>query len=774
MLLIVGAQNHVTWEISVEDKEETATISIKASVEEGWHMYTQFPTDDCLFMPTSFTYEKSSNYSLDGITVEPETETVMVDGDKMIQFHSTPVVFTQKINKKSKTDFEVEVYVEYQTCSDMKCVQEYNTLTVKINGNASSSISIDPELIEIIDSTIQVIEESTSQTQEPVITQVYSTKKGANQYEITTTGSIAPKWNLVFTKNQGNDIFGFSNPNLKVISTEHSLDFTNDSANYQGKFTIKQLVETTDSLTDMLLNYTAYKDGETYQGEYSHSINFNESMEVSKDVDSESRSYLMTFLIAFISGFAALLTPCVFPMIPMTVSFFTKQSKTKAQGIRNALIYGLSIIGIYVALGLIVTGVFGADALNALSTNVWFNLFFFALLFIFGMSFLGAFEIGLPNSWINKADKNADRGGMIGIFFMAATLALVSFSCTGPIIGTLLVTAASEGGLSPFFGMLGFSTALALPFALFAAFPGWLNSLPQSGGWLNTVKVVLGLLEIAFSFKFLSNADLVVQAHFLEREMFLAIWIAIFSFLTLYLLGKIQLPHDSPIEKIKVPRFIFATFVFSFVIYLIPGMWGAPLKLISGFPPPITYSESPFGIGGQAPSHEEELPDGAHHGPHGLILFHDLASAEKYASEVGLPVMIDFTGLACVNCRRMEENVWSNEEVLNILKNEVVIASLHVDDKTALPENEVTTSSDGAKIRNIGNKWSYLQRSEYGSQSQPQYFILDNNGDRMGSAASYEDQGQPLLFEQWLEENLEQYNIRKDIPSFKILMAKVK
>ena len=330
---------------------------------------------------------------------------------------------------------------------------------------------------------------------------------------------------------------------------------------------------------------------------------------------NEDKGWLTIFILAFLGGFAALLTPCVFPMIPMTVSFFTKQSKTPAQGKKNALIYGISIIAIYVILGLSVTAIFGADALNALSTNVWFNLIFFVLLLVFAASFLGAFEIMLPNSWANKVDRQADRGGIVGILFMALALAIVSFSCAGPIVGTLLVEAASKGGFAPVIGMLGFSTALALPFMLFAMFPGWLNSLPKSGGWLNTVKVFLGFLELALAFKFLSNADLVLQLHLLEREVFLAIWIAIFGTLSLYLLGKITLPHDSPLPSISVSRLLVALLSLSFTMYLIPGLWGAPLKLINAFPPPMEYSESPLGVGKTATvsgtSSAAALPEGA-------------------------------------------------------------------------------------------------------------------------------------------------------------------
>ncbi|MEO6302801.1 MAG: cytochrome c biogenesis protein CcdA, partial [Bacteroidia bacterium] len=368
----------------------------------------------------------------------------------------------------------------------------------------------------------------------------------------------------------------------------------------------------------------------------------------------ESRTYWGLFIAGFIGGLAALLTPCVFPMIPMTVSFFTKQSKTKAAGIRNAFIYAISIIAIYIALGLGITLIFGADAMNNLATNVWFNIAFFVLLVVFAVSFLGAFEITLPSGFVNKMDAKSDKGGLIGIFFMAFTLGLVSFSCTGPIIGTLLVEAASTGALAgPFVGMLGFSLALALPFGLFAAFPGWLNSLPKSGGWLNSVKVVLGFLELALAMKFLSNADLVVQAGIITREIFIVIWIVIFALLGGYLMGWFKLSHDSEMKYVSVPRLMMAIIVFSFTVYLILGLWGAPLKLISGFPPPDFYSESPEGFGarksdGVANTNHSDLPEHAHKGPNGIIAFDDYYLALDYAKKVNKPLMIDFTGWACV------------------------------------------------------------------------------------------------------------------------------
>jgi len=459
-----------------------------------------------------------------------------------------------------------------------------------------------------------------------------------------------------------------------------------------------------------------------------------------------SRQGLWTiFFISFLSGFAALLTPCVFPMIPMTVSYFTKQSKTKAKGIRNAISYGISIIVIYVLLGSVVTAIFGADVLNALASNSLFNLIFFLILVVFAISFLGAFEITLPSSWSTKIDAQADRSGFIGIFFMALALAIVSFSCTGPIVGSLLVQAASQGGIAPIMGMFGFSLAIALPFALFAAFPGWLHSLPKSGGWMNTVKVVLGFLELALAFKFLSIADLVWDLHWLEREVFIAIWIAIFGALSLYLFGKIRLPHDDATDRISVGRLLLGLVSLSFTVYLIPGLWGAPLSIISGFPPPQYYSESPYGVGHKGNTattvtSSEELPQGAHlFQPYDIVTFNDYQQGLEYAKQVGKPVLLDFTGKSCVNCRKMEDNVWGKPEVLNILKNKVVLISLLVDDKNELPENEVKPSKirEGKMIKTIGQKWSEFQALRYHSNSQPLYVLMGHDEQNLVPPVGY-------------------------------------
>ncbi|WP_264564656.1 thioredoxin family protein [Flavobacterium sp. N3904] len=611
-------------------------------------------------------------------------------------------------------------------------------------------------------------------------------KKSESNYILTFNGVIEKDWHLysqftpdggplpleiIFKEQKGNfnlvgkakesktttafnDIFGVNetffhdkaqiqqeitliNPKTTAIQAELNYQVCKEVCiNLEKKFTFK--IPKTEATTIVTTPIAVVKlDSTKVDTVSTATVDKKETIEpkVKKDIETpkpdSQRGLWSIFFIAFFSGFAALLTPCVFPMIPMTVSFFTKQSKNKAAGIRNAIIYGISIILIYVVLGFLVTWIFGADALNALSTNVWFNILFFILLVVFATSFLGAFEIMLPHSWANKVDSQADRGGIIGILFMALALAIVSFSCTGPIVGTLLVDAASKGGIAPIIGMLGFSLALALPFMLFAMFPGWLNSLPRSGGWLNTVKVVLGFLELALAFKFLSNADLVLQLHLLEREVFLVIWIAIFGALAFYLFGKITLPHDSPLSHISVGRLSLGLIVLSFTIYLIPGLWGAPLKLISAFPPPMEYSESPLGVGSSSSGNTSSviLPEGAKSGPHQIVVFDDYDKGLAYAKTVNKPIMLDFTGHACVNCRKMENNVWSDDSILPILKNEVVLISLYVDDKRELPKSEQFVSkSTGAEIETIGDKWTDFMITKYNTNTQPLYVLTDLNG----------------------------------------------
>ncbi len=456
-------------------------------------------------------------------------------------------------------------------------------------------------------------------------------------------------------------------------------------------------------------------------------------------------SLWMLLVGGFLGGLVALVTPCVWPMIPMTVSFFLKRSKDRKKGIRDAILYGISIIIIYVALGLAVSAAFGASALNDLATNAYFNIAFFLLLVFFAISFFGAFELVLPASWTNKMDEKADSAsGIVSIFFMAFTLSLVSFSCTGPIIGTLLVQAAtsSSGILAPAIGMLGFALALALPFTLFAIFPNLLQSMPKSGGWLNSVKVVLAFIELALALKFLSVADLAYGWRILDREVFLALWIVIFTLLGLYLIGKIRFPHDTPQEKTPIPMLFLAIASFAFALYMVPGLVGAPLRAISAFSPPLSTQDL-------------NLYKGEVHAQ-----FSDYETGMAYAKQVGKPVIIDFSGYGCVNCRKMEASVWTDANVKATLDNDYVLITLMVDEKTALPETiEVEEAGKKVKLRTIGDKWSYLQRMKFGANAQPFYVLLDNEGKPLASSYAYNEDVPAYM--DFLKSGLAEYSARK-------------
>lgn len=464
-----------------------------------------------------------------------------------------------------------------------------------------------------------------------------------------------------------------------------------------------------------------------------------------KALNQAEGSLWMLLVGGFLGGLVALVTPCVWPMIPMTVSFFLKRSKDRKKGIRDAVLYGISIIVIYVALGLAVSGAFGASALNDLATNAYFNIAFFLLLVFFAVSFFGAFELVLPASWTSKMDQKADSAsGLVSIFFMAFTLSLVSFSCTGPIIGTLLVQAAtsSTGILAPAVGMLGFALALALPFTLFAIFPNLLQSMPKSGGWLNSVKVVLAFIELALALKFLSVADLAYGWHILDREVFLSLWIVIFTLLGLYLIGKIRFPHDTPQEKTPIPALFLAIVSFAFALYMVPGLVGAPLRAISAFSPPLSTQDL-------------NLYKGEVHAQ-----FSDYETGMAYAKQVGKPVMIDFSGYGCVNCRKMEASVWTDANVKATLDNDYVLITLMVDEKTALPEPiEVEEAGKKIKLRTVGDKWSYLQRMKFGANAQPFYVLLDNEGKPLASSYAY-NEDVPAYME-FLKAGLAEYSARK-------------
>ncbi|HQT22150.1 MAG: disulfide bond formation protein DsbD [Sphingobacteriales bacterium 17-39-43] len=467
----------------------------------------------------------------------------------------------------------------------------------------------------------------------------------------------------------------------------------------------------------------------------SASLPSSSSASIQSDTDSSGGSLWAIFIAGFIGGLAAFFMPCIYPMIPLTVSFFTKKSGSRAKGIQSAIIYGLSIIVIYVALGLLITLIFGASALNEAASSATFNLLFFVVLVIFGISFLGAFEITLPSSLVNKMDEKSNQNGFLGLFFMAFTLALVSFSCTGPIIGTLLVDAVSKGSyLGPAIGMLGFSSALAIPFTLFAIFPSWLKEMPKSGGWLNTVKVSLGFLEIALAFKFLSNVDLAYHWGILNRDIFLIIWIIVFGLWALYLLGKIRLSHDNEINFLSLPRLFFSMLILGFTLYMVPGLWGAPLKAISAWlPPQVTQEFDLYSNRASSPAiaagASGKKYSGLFHAPHGLDAFYDYEEGLAYAKTVNKPILIDFTGWSCTNCRKMEASVWPDKEVLRRLREDYVLISLYVDDKTELSEAEKYVSGfSGKKVNTIGQKWSDFQASRFGTNSQPYYVIADHEG----------------------------------------------
>ncbi len=443
-----------------------------------------------------------------------------------------------------------------------------------------------------------------------------------------------------------------------------------------------------------------------------------------EQVSQEEKSWLYIFITGFVGGLVALFTPCVWPIIPMTVSFFLKRNKDRKKGIRDAWTYGASIVVIYVALGLIITLLFGASALNALSTNAIFNIFFCLLLVVFAASFFGAFEITLPSRWSNAVDSKSEAtSGLLSIFLMAFTLSLVSFSCTGPIIGFLLVEVSTTSNiLSPAMGMLGFAIALALPFTLFALFPSWLKSMPKSGSWMNAIKVTLGFLELAFAFKFLSVADLAYGWRILDRETFLAIWIVLFALLGLYLLGKIKFPHDDEGGKVSVPRFFLALASLAFAVYMVPGLWGAPLKAVSAFAPPMQTQD--FNL------YNKEVH----------ARFDDYDIGMEYAKRNGKPVMLDFTGFGCVNCRKMELSVWTDAKVSDLMNNDYVLITLYVDNKTPLPQPlKVEENGTERTLRTIGDKWSYLQRVKFGANTQPFYVLIDNEGKPLNKSYSYDE-----------------------------------
>lgn len=657
---------------------ETGEIVFNAVVDPTRHLYSMdLPEGGPI--PTSFTFEEVKGAELIGKISTSSKLTTLYDKmfEMNVSWFTENPTFIQKLKITDKENFHISGMIEYMTCDDESCIRDTEDFTFTA-ANLPANIVI----------------ASAKPEKKPVDTPIKETPKPE---ETAKPEEVTPQPEEVAPEETGNAILETENTTLP----EGVVDYW------------KPVKAELQNMGDQIAS-------------------------------SSNKSLLLVFILGFGGGLLALLTPCVWPIIPMTVSFFLKRSKKdRKKAIADALTYGLAIIVIYLILGLLITIIFGASALNSLSTSAVFNLLFFALLVVFAISFFGAFELTLPASWTNKMDSKAESTtGLISIFFMAFTLVLVSFSCTGPIIGTLLVEAAGMGNiLGPAIGMFGFALALAIPFAFFAIFPSWLQNMPKSGGWLNMVKVVLGFLELALALKFLSVADLAYGWGILDREVFLVLWIVIFALLGFYLIGKLKFPHDSDVDHVSVPRLFLSIISFAFAIYMIPGLWGAPLKAISAFSPPL-YTQD-FNL-----YHGEVKPK-----------YFDFEEGMEYARKNNKPVMIDFTGYGCVNCREMEAAVWSDPRVKGIIDNDYVLISLYVDDKTNLPEPiEITEAGKTRKLRTVGDKWSYLQRYKFEANAQPYYVLLDNNGYPVAPAYAYDKNIDKYI--EFLQKGLEEYKKR--------------
>ncbi len=772
----------VNWSQKVKQKGCEATITFTVDQKDGWHVYSQTQPEGAVAFPTEFIFKASDNYELIGGVKEVGTE--LHEGQFPERyFPGGKAVFKQKIKITTTEDFVLHVDYVYMACKEACFPPTDEFFDIKIKGcDSEASESSDngkPEEIEETDAGLTEkanVDSVGASMKSPIAYEVFLIKKAANSYEFHLKPNPDEAWFLLTGKDQINlDLDGkFSKKEAIILPAKK--DTLIGSTTYQLwesgdiilPFEINEQ-DTAQTIKPSLFFSALGPDNKIFKSDLVTAELSIQSARVQSLSDESKTSYWGIFWLAFAGGLVALLTPCVFPMIPMTVSFFTKGSEDKKKGLFRGVMYGFFILLIYVMLSVPfhLVDSLNPNILNNIATNGPLNVFFFIMLFVFALSFLGAFEIVLPAKWTNKADSKSDLGGLIGIFFMALTLALVSFSCTGPILGSLLANAAGGGAWNLTWGMAGFGVALGLPFALFAIFPSWLNTLPQSGGWLNNVKVVLGFLELAFAFKFLSNADLSIQAHLLEREVFIAIWIAIFGAMTMYLFGLFSTKHDSPLNGgLGTFRVMIATLSLMFTIYMIPGLFGAPLKLISAFPPPTSYSEIPYGIHGRAPegtgvTGDGEIPEGAEF-EHNLMVFHNYDLAKKYADEVNKPLMLDFTGHNCVNCRKMEINVWSAERVHKLMNNDFVIASLPVDERIKMPQEEVSPYT-GRTLKTWGDKWADMQSALYKKNTQPQYIALDKGGQIMNTDATYSSHGNPEAFEKWLKDAKTEFAKRGDV-----------
>ncbi|HBH24756.1 MAG TPA: disulfide bond formation protein DsbD [Cytophagales bacterium] len=770
----------ISWQNEIEPKSvnvgDTVEIHFNATIDQNWYLYSSDFDPELGPIIAEFNFEPHSDYELIGdITpIKPKRKYDDLWEGEVSIFVGTGK-FVQKIIITGPQPVIIGYY-SYQVCSgiDGKCINledDFNFSNIKVTatqkaektGGASDMFSSGNS--DVI-GNIPDDEETPTGILNPVEWEVQagpSSWKEGDQVELIFEASIKKDW-VLYTP--GNDL------NPGPIPASISFE-DNDSFEKVGELSSQQEKTKYD---DVFEGDTRYLENEgaliqtvlirklppSISGTISFQVCNNESgkcipleydfnigsrTEVTAEVSSEKKGLLMQrdttdaysllafVILAFLGGLAALFTPCVFPMIPMTVSFFTGRAKNKAQGIRNALFYGFSIVLIYTLTGALLAPFMGPETANELATNWALNLIFFTIFIVFAISFFGAFDITLPSSFVNKMDRKADKGGFVGIFFMAFTLVLVSFSCTGPIAGSLLVESAGGLVLKPILGMFAFGMAFAIPFTLFAIFPEWLNSLPKSGGWLNSVKVALGFLELAFAFKFLSVADQAYHWGILDREVYLAIWIVVFTLMGLYLLGKIRLPHDSPLEKISVGRLLLAIVSFVFVVYLLPGMWGAPLKALAGYLPPMhthdfNLYEARFQggleiseVACEPPKYGDKL-----HFPHGLTGYFDYEQAISCAREQNKPLFIDFTGHGCVNCREMEARVWSDPAALKRLREDFILVALYVDDKTELPESEWYTSDyDGKVKKTIGKQNADFQITRFENNAQPYYVILGHD-----------------------------------------------
>lgn len=755
-------------------------IIFTATLEKGWHLYSQDINPDA-GTPTRFVFNKGSYQTVGKVKELGKLKKVYdeTSGSDLL-YYENKVDFVQHVKLNGPLS-KIEGTYDFQVCTDEMCLQpsEGNEFSVAVqfdkgasaateNTTATTDEATDKPIGTLVQSP-NILGGKNAQMQEPTKWKYTVNKLNDKEYELRFTAEIEKGWHIYGIEKTGDDgptatSFNFKkSADYELVGEIQSL--TKSVKKYDTVF--KQDVYTIDEKAEFvqkikLLNpvknisgqlvYMTCNDVQCIPGEadFSFEIDKNVTAKAVETVDAAPKSLLLTvFGQGFIGGLLALLTPCVFPMIPLTVSFFTKKGgNKKTSSIGSAALFGLSIIGIYVSLGFLITVIFGAEALNEIASNLYLNFVFFALFFIFALSFLGAFEITLPSSWANKADEKSEKGGIIGIFFMAFTLAIVSFSCTGVIIGSLLVEAIKGGISGPITGMLGFAVALALPFTLFAIFPSWMQSLPKSGGWLNSVKVVLGFVELALAFKFLSTADLIGDWGLLKREYFLVIWIIIFTLMGFYLLGKLKFSHDSDVSYISVPRLLMAVLSFAFALYMVPGLWGAPVKLLSGLAPPMHYNEGFLNGSGNHVTAATSTTANADkptkyterfHAPNGLTAYFDYEEGVAAAKKQNKPLLIDFTGWSCVNCRKMEENVWPDPRILNRIANDYILVQLYVDEKKIqLPENEVYTSKFGKKINTLGRKWSDIQMTRYNSNSQPFYVLADHDGNPLVTPRGYD------------------------------------